>query len=335
MKNVTIYEVAKEADVSLATVSRVINNSKLVKEKTRIAVEKAIVKLGYKPNAMAQGLVLKKTTTIAIVIPEPAFSYNTQLILGMCNVSKIYNYNALLYTISEGVSSLKEIVDSVIKSRADGVIVINNDYLDLDDFIDTLKEYSIPIVLVGSEEDEKDVCSVYIDFKNAVKEICDRFLENNVKDILILEDRRNLSITNQMIEGAKLSFKEHKVQFDNYLEYSNDERSSYKFLRSYLKFNKQCKLMIVSRDSQALACLNAARENDIKVPEDMEIICMNESKYTSMVRPKISGFMVPTYDLGMVAMRVMTKMLNNEDVEEKQKVLGYLYRDRDTTKGKE
>ena len=93
--------------------------------------------------------------------------------------------------------------------------------------------------------------------------------------------------------------------------------------------------MIVSRDSQALACLNSAHENGIKVPEDLEIICLNESKYTSMVRPKISGFVVPSYDLGAVAMRVIQKMLNNEEVEDKQKILGYLYRERETTKNKE
>ena len=331
MKTVTIYEVAKEAKVSLATVSRVINGSNLVKEKTRLAVEKAILKLGYKPNAMAQGLVLKKTTTIALIVPESSFSYISQVMLGISAVSKIYNYNVHLYTISEGISSLKEIVDSVIKTRADGVVFVNNNYLDTEETISALREISIPVVLVGSKINDSNVCSVYIDYESAVKETCDRYLDKGINNILVLEDRRNISITNQMIEGAKKSFEEHKIKFDNYLEYSNDERSSFKFLRSYFKFNKDCKLMIVSRDSQALACLNAARENDIKVPEDMEIICLNESKYTSMVRPKISGFAVPSYDLGSVAMRVIQKMLNNEEVEEKQLVLGYLYTDRDTT----
>lgn len=331
MKNVTIYDVAKEADVSLATVSRVINGSNLVKEKTRVAVEKAILKLGYKPNAMAQGLVLQKTTTIALIIPESCFSYVSQVMLGICDVSKIYNYNIHLYTISEGISSLEEIVDRVIKSRADGVVIMDNDYLDTENTIKALNEFSIPIVLIGSNIDNKNVCSVYIDYENAVKEICDRYLDKKIKDILVLEDRRNLCITKQMLNGAKKSFSEHKISFDNYLEYSNDERSSFKYLRSYFKFNKGCKLMIVSRDSQALACLNAARENGIKIPEDMEIICLNETKYTSMVRPKISGFDVPCYDLGSVAMRVMTKMLNNEKVEDKQKILGYSYRDKETT----
>ena len=135
-----------------------------------------------------------------------------------------------------------------------------------------------------------------------------------------------------MIIGGQQAFLNHGLEFDNYLEYSNDERSTYKYLRSYFKIHRDCKLMIVSRDSQALAVVNAARENNISIPEDMELICMNDTKYCSMVRPKISGFVVPTYDLGAVAMRVMTKMLKDEVVEDKQKVLGYLFRERESTK---
>lgn len=75
MKRVTIYDVAKEAKVSLATVSRVINGLEIVREDTRLRVNEAIDRLGYKPNAIAQGLALQKTTTIALVVPEASFSY--------------------------------------------------------------------------------------------------------------------------------------------------------------------------------------------------------------------------------------------------------------------
>jgi LacI family transcriptional regulator len=70
MKRVTIYDVAKESGVSLATVSRVINGSSVVKAATRDKVQEAVDKLGYKPNAIAQGLALQKSTTIALVVPE-------------------------------------------------------------------------------------------------------------------------------------------------------------------------------------------------------------------------------------------------------------------------
>ena len=96
-KKVTIYSVAHEAGVSLATVSRVINDSSLVKEETKKKVEDAIVRLGYRPNAVAQGLALKKTTVIALVIPDSSFLYMGKIINGLLDVAKIYKYNIMLY----------------------------------------------------------------------------------------------------------------------------------------------------------------------------------------------------------------------------------------------
>ena len=81
MKRITIYDVAKEAGVSLATVSRVINGSDVVREDTRVKVEDAINKLGYKPNAIAQGLALSKTTTIALIVPGTNIFMTNQMIL--------------------------------------------------------------------------------------------------------------------------------------------------------------------------------------------------------------------------------------------------------------
>lgn len=330
MKRVTIYDVAKESGVSLATVSRVMNGSSVVKSQTKEKVEQAITRLGYRPNAIAQGLALQRTTTIGLIFPESTIAYTSQLINGLCDVAKIYNYNISLHTVSEGITDIHEAIDGVIKSRVDGVIVFSNK--NLDDSTKLLAEYQIPLVVVGNRLSNTDICSVYIDYAKAVEDMCNEYIKKGIKDIIVLEDRRNTNITNDMIEGAKTAFKAHKLKFNNYLEYSNDERSTYKYLRSWFKSHRDTKLMFVSRDSQALAVLNAARENNIKIPEDMELICMNDTKYNSMVRPQVSGFVVPSYDLGAVAMRVMTKMLKDEVVEDKQKILGYLYRERETTK---
>jgi len=88
MKRVTIYDVANEANVSLATVSRVINGLEIVREDTRIRVNQAIEKLGYKPNAIAQGLALQKTTSIALLLPEASFSYTGQIINGLLDLTR-------------------------------------------------------------------------------------------------------------------------------------------------------------------------------------------------------------------------------------------------------
>ena len=329
MKKITIYEVARESNVSLATVSRVINGSSVVKEETRKRVEEAINKLGYRPNAIAQGLALSKTTTVGLIIPSTSISFSGRVINGLCDVAKIYDYSVYLHTITEGVTDIKEIIDDVIKARVDGVIIYADK--DLDDSVKLLEEYNIPMVVMCNRVSSDNICSVFVDYKKAVAELCESYLQKGIEDIAILQDHRNDVVSNLMRSGAEEAFRKFGKEYKGYIEVSKDNRSTYKFLKSYFKNHKN-KVFVANRDSQALAALNAATGHGIKVPEEMELICMNESKYTSSVRPEISSYVVPAYDLGAISMRLMTKMLKDEQVEEKEKCLNAIYSPKATTK---
>lgn len=331
MKRITIYEVAKEAGVSLATVSRVINGADVVKEPTKAKVEEAIKKLGYKPNAIAQGLALQRSTTIGLIIPEASFTYTGQIINGLLDVARMpkFNYNVMLHTITEGITDVKSIIDSVIKSRVDGVIIYSDKIMD--DSLSLLNEYQIPIVVIANKASGENLCSVYVDFERAIYEICSKYLSNGITDIALVEDRKNTNTTKQMVLGAKAAFESFGLEFKNFISIPPEYRTSYKYLSDYFADHRH-QLVIANRDSQAMAVLNTAREHGISVPDDMEVICVIDTKYNSMVRPTISSFSIPSYDLGAVSMRVMTKMLAGEPIEEKEKCLTYLFTNRQTTK---
>jgi len=328
MKRVTIYDVAKEAGVSLATVSRVINGSNVVKAPTQERVQAAIEKLGYKPNAIAQGLALQKTTTIGLVVPEASFTYTGQIINGLIDVAKIYNYNIMLHTMTAGITNVKDIIEDIIKSRVDGVVIYNDKLMPE---MSELSRYSIPIVIIGNRIKADNVCCVYVDIEKAIFELTMKYLEEGKHRIALIEDRKNNYSTAQMVKGAEAAFKKKGLKFDGFLRIPPETRTSYAFLTSWLKTH-QYDLMIGNRDSQAMAILNAARENGIQVPEQMEVVCVIDTKYNSMVRPQISSFSIPSYDLGAVSMRVMTKMLQGGTDVEPEIELSYLFTPRQTTK---
>ncbi len=329
MKRVTIYDVAKEAGVSLATVSRVINGSDVVKGPTKERVQEAIDKLGYKPNAIAQGLALQKTTSIGLVIPEASFTYTGQIINGLIDVAKIYNYNIMLHTITAGITDISDVIEDIIKSRVDGVILYNDKLMMPE--METLAKYNIPIVVIGNKVKGENVSSVYVDIEKAIYELTAKYLEEGKDNIAIVEDRKNPYTCSQMVKGAERAFAAKGKKFENFLQIPPDVRTSYAFLSSWLK-NHKYDLIIGNRDSQAMAALNAARENGISVPDDMEVVCVIDTKYNSMVRPQITSFSIPSYDLGAVAMRVMTKMLQSETEADKEMELSYLFTPRKTTK---
>lgn len=329
MKRVTIYDVAKEAQVSLATVSRVINGSNVVKEPTRQRVEAAIEKLGYKPNAIAQGLALQKTTTIGLVVPEASFTYTGQIINGLLDVAKIYNYSIQLHTATSGITDLNEIIDDLIKSRVDGAVIYNDKLSGQE--MQELNNYSIPIVLIGNKVKMDNVCCVYVDIEKAVFELTMKYLEEDKTSIAIIEDRKNISATNLMVRGAEAAYAKKGLKFDGFLRIPPETRTSYAFLSSLFKDHKY-DLVIGNRDSQAMAIVNAARENNISIPDEMEVVCVIDTKYNSMFRPTISSFSIPSYDLGAVSMRMMTKMLQNQEDVERNIELSYLFTPRQTTK---
>lgn len=329
MKRVTIYDVANEAKVSLATVSRVINGLDIVREDTRVRVNQAIERLGYKPNAIAQGLALQKTTTIALVVPEASFSYTGHIISGLLDVARIYKYSIMLHTISEDTVEIGDIIETIIKSRVDGVIIYNDKLMH--DELEVLTQYQFPIVLIGNQMSSQNICSVYVNLQKAMFELVSSYLENGKKNIAIVQDRKNKYMVEQLIRGAKQAYEKKGLVFENFIEIPAEYRSSYQYLKEYFKTHTH-DLVIAHRDSQALAVSNAATENNIKIPEELEIVCIIDTKYNSMVRPQLSSFAIPSYDLGAVSMRVMTKMLKQDPIMEREIELSYLFTPRQSTK---
>ncbi|MEG0328926.1 MAG: LacI family DNA-binding transcriptional regulator [Longicatena sp.] len=331
MKRITIYDVAKEADVSLATVSRVINGSEVVREDTRVKVQEAIEKLGYKPNAIAQGLALQKTTTIALIVPEASYFYTGQIINGLIDVAKIYKYNIMLHTTTEGISEMNDIIENIIKSRVDGVVIFN-DKLSKDE-LNQLTSYQIPIVVIGNRMSDETVGSVYIDYSKLVYDYATNCIKNGKINIALVEDRKNPAMIKQLLDGLTRAFHDNGLTFDNFLAIPKEYRSSYLYLKDYMKKGIQHDIVITYRDSQAMAVMNTAKESGISIPDDMELVCILDSKYNSMARPQISGFKIPDYDLGAVAMRLLTKMLHDDnEVLDKEIELSYIFTPRKSTK---
>ena len=331
MKRITIYDVAKEADVSLATVSRVINGSEVVREDTRVKVQEAIEKLGYKPNAIAQGLALQKTTTIALIVPEASYFYTGQIINGLIDVAKIYKYNLMLHTTTEGITEMNDIIENIIKSRVDGVVIFN-DKLNKEE-LNQLTKYQVPIVVIGNKMSDETVGSVYVDYSSLVYDYAMDCIAKGKKRLALIEDRKNPAMIKQLRDGLSRAYKENGMEFDGYIEIPKEYRSSYLFLKEYVKDGVPYDVVITYRDSQAMAVMNTVKEAGMNIPDDVELVCILDSKYNSMARPQISSYKIPDYDLGAVAMRVMTKMLHDEnEVIDKEIELSYIYTARKTTK---
>ena len=146
-KRPTIFDVAKKANVSIATVSRVINGIQNVSPDTKKLVVDAIAELGFVSSNVARGLAKSQTLNVAIVIPSPNYNYISSILSGMIDVCKIYGYLVNIFTY-EDIEDAAKVVDQVISSRVEGIVIFNSLIYELD--LEKLTNISLPMVVIGN-----------------------------------------------------------------------------------------------------------------------------------------------------------------------------------------
>ncbi|HIW38926.1 MAG TPA: LacI family DNA-binding transcriptional regulator, partial [Candidatus Jeotgalicoccus stercoravium] len=121
---VTIYDVAREAKVSMATVSRVLNGNPNVKPETRKKVKDVIDRLNYRPNAVARGLASKKTTTVGVIIPDISDLYYSALARGLEDVAEMYNYQIIITNTDQDSQKEENAFLNLVSKQVDGIIFL-------------------------------------------------------------------------------------------------------------------------------------------------------------------------------------------------------------------
>lgn len=329
-ETITIYDVAREAGVSMATVSRVVNGNKNVKENTRKKVLEVIDRLDYRPNAVARGLASKKTTTVGVVIPNIANSYFATLARGIDDIATMYKYNIVLASSDENDDHEVTVINSLFAKQVDGIIFMG--YHLTEKIRAEFSRTRTPIVLAGTVDLEHQLPSVNIDYKAAVEDSITQLAKNNEKVAFVsgpLIDDINGKLR---LAGYKAGLEKNNLRYNEGLVF--EAKYSYKdgFDLAQRVLNSGATAAYVGEDELAAGLLNGLFVAGKSVPEDFEIITSNDSPITSYTRPNLTSISLPLYDLGAVSMRMLTKIMNKEELEEKDVILNHGLTLRQSTK---
>src|SRR5690625_927118 len=140
--SVTIYDVAREANVSMATVSRVVNGNPNVKPTTRKKVLDTIERLGYRPNAVARGLASKKTTTVGAIIPDISSVFFSELARGIEDIATMYKYNVILSNSDQNKNKELHLIDTMLEKQVDGIVFMGGEITE--EHIQQFKTANVP-----------------------------------------------------------------------------------------------------------------------------------------------------------------------------------------------
>ena len=329
---VTIYDVAREAGVSMATVSRVVNGNKNVKENTRKKVLEVIDRLDYRPNAVARGLASKRTTTVGVVIPDITNTYFATLAKGIDDIAEMYKYNIVLANSDEDDEKEVAVVNTLFSKQVDGVIFMG--YHLTEKIRSEFSRSRTPVVLAGTVDVEHQLPSVNIDYKNAIADAVRHLLKRNKKIAFVsgpLVDDINGKVR---LAGYKDALKEAGVNYSEGLVFESKYRYDDGYALAERLISSKATAAIVTGDELAAGLLNGLADHGISVPEDFEIITSDDSQIARYTRPNMTTIAQPLYDLGAISMRMLTKIMHKEELEEREVLLPHGLTERKSTRKK-
>ena len=317
LKNrVTIYEVAKVSGVSLATVSRVINNSDIVSKKTKDKVNAVIKKLGYKPSALAQGLATSRSTTIGIVIPSANYVYISNMLSGMTDKAKELGYNLRLFTTSHDRDEALKVMEGVITSHVDGAIIFD-DELENEELMQ-IASYAVPLVAINNDIEASNVGCIHFGYEHNIRNIVNEYLKHPDKEMYFLHSHD----AGRLLARIEKAFVETHIQNNvNYGILSCDDSYSktYSDFKVFFESTKKG-YFLTYRDSLAAAIMNAALDSGLRVPEDVEVLSLIGTKYAQIMRPQISSMHIDLYNIGAKAVEMLANIMTNKDCEKHLKM---------------
>lgn len=330
--NVTIYDVAREANVSMATVSRVVNGNPNVKPATRKKVLKTIEELGYRPNAVARGLASKRTTTVGVIIPDISNMFLAELARGIDDIANMYKYNIILSNSDQNIDKEIKLINSMLEKQVDGIVYMGSKIQE--EHLKEFKTSPVPIVLAATIEPTNAIPSVNIDYEAAGYEATKLLIDNGHKQIAFItgtdETTANIAKSvgfNRALEEAGLSVSPDFI-YSGDLSYD----SGVKAVEELFKLDNKPTAIFASSDEIALGVIHGIQDLGLSVPNDVEVIGFDNTRLATMIRPTLSTVVQPIYDIGAVAMRLLTKYMNKEEVEDSNVILPHQIIKRNSTK---
>ena len=321
---VTIYDVAREANVSMATVSRVVNGNQNVKPATRKKVLEVIERLEYRPNAVARGLASKKTTTVGVIIPDISNDLYAELARGIEDIATMYRYNIILANSDQKEDKELSLLDTMFGKQVDGIVMMSENVTEK--LQKSMNHSSTPVVLAGSVDESETLYTVNIDYYQAAYDAIKLLIDNGHTRIAFITGPLDFTINGKYkLEAYKQALGDAHIPIDDALIIT-DEDSYDNGMESWSVLNEieePPTAYFAGGDELAIGIIHAAQDHGKSVPEDLEVISSENSKLARMVRPQLTSVVLPLYDIGAVAMRLLTKIMNNEEIDERNVILPY------------
>ena len=309
--SITIYDVAREAGVSDATVSRVFNNKDNVREATRQRVRDAADKLGYVANLQARSLAGGKSNIIGLLVPGLDTTYIGEVVRGIDHELAKANYELMLYTTRrrDGAEYLKYIANSLSEGLLLVVPLLSQTYLK------ALKNLNYPYVLIDEVDESGNSFSVDATNRQGAYDATQYLLELGHRRIGFITGIPSLSTSKERLEGYKAALREYDVtvlpELITYGDYL--QPSGYEQAQNLLNLATRPTAIFASNDRMALGALDAIREQNLQIPDDISVIGFDDIPQASATHPKLTTVNQSLEKMGRIGVQMLLEQIENPE----------------------
>lgn len=320
----TIYDVAKKAGVSIATVSRVLNNSSAVSERTRQQVKKAIEDLNYTPNVIASALTKKSTLTLGLLIPDISNPFFSELSRGVEDASNDFGFNTVMCNTDYSSEKEATYISLLRQKSVDGFIISTAHYND-QNVISLLKE-NVPLVLLGRDIEDSEGYPVDVVGSDNVKGgyiATKHLIELGHEKIACLLGPRQIKVNLEREFGYIKAMEEAKLKVYHEIVGYGDFKLEfgYKKTLKILKGHIKPTAFFAANDLTALGVIRALKTLDISVPKNVSVVGYDNTILAEMTDPPLTTVNQQMRKMGYLATELLIKKIKGERTVDERVVL--------------
>lgn len=317
MKTITIYDIAKEAQVSVATVSRVLNNTAPVKESTRELIMAVIEKHQFQPNALARSLLKKETGTIAMILPDITNPFFPEVFWGAENVARDKRYTFFLCDTAGEHSRESEYLSILREKRVDGIIFLGGRINltqcppELSQEVVELAKH-VPIVLVNGNLPRSGLHRIYTDEEEGAALATQHLLDLGHRQIAFLGGMEETSTTQMKLKAVRMKLKEHGLTLrkDWIMFHDFSIEGGRVLMDRMLEQEERPTAVLCVNDFTAIGVLKSAVEHGLRIPEDLSIVGFDNSPLSRAVIPELTTVSQNTNRLGELSVEMLHELIS-------------------------
>jgi LacI family transcriptional regulator len=318
-KSVTIKDIAKELNVSIATVSRALRNSSEISKETKLAVLKIAKEMDYHPNLVARSLINKSSRVLGVVVPTINRQFWSNSISGIENEAYKVGYKVMIFQSAESYQKEVEIVEILANSMVDGILIAfskeTQDFAHVQHVVDR----GIPVLLFERVSEFLQLSKVVTDDFLGAKTIVNHLIERGKNRIAYIGGPLSLTVCMDRFLGYKSALLENKIPFDGKLAIEisdfNVEYAGRAFKELWESGNRPNAVFCFA-DVLALGVLAVSKELKIKIPFELAIAGFGNDEIAKYVSPSLTTMDQPSFQIGQLAAKLILEQINSEEKDD-------------------